>query len=129
MTSKNRLSHQGLKKVDAQTAEALKNLFKTEVIDNNAGLYINGYFIGKTLLGKILLENEDAAGIVISFGLNKKIAKGGQIQLIVEPAIGHSKDDDPKIVASLRKYATTSEIGDPGPDEFLPLIKPKPPVP
>ncbi len=129
MSNKNRLSHQGLKKVDSQTVEGLKEIFKAEIMEPNKGLYAEGYFIGKTLLGKMLLENEDAAGIIISFGMQKKIAKGGQIHLIIEPAAGEVKEDDPKVISKLPKYATAIEIGDGGPDGIIPFIKPKPPMP
>jgi hypothetical protein len=75
----------------------------------------------------MLLENEEAAGILISFGMNKPAEKGGQLHLIIEPASGIEADDEPNIISYLDKYATTAEIGDGGPDGVLPLIKPKPP--
>lgn len=127
MNNKHRLSQQGLIKVDANTAQQLKDIFANEVLLKD-GLVTHGYFIGKTLLSKILLENEDAAGILISFGMNKSIEKGGQLQLIIEPASGKMKEDDPKIMGKSGKYATTAEIGDGGPDGGLPAIKPKPPL-
>lgn len=126
MKIKHRLSHQGLVKVDEDTAEQLKTIFEEEVISKN-GLVTKGYFIGKTLLGKMLLENEEAAGILISFGMNKPAEKGGQLHLIIEPASGIEADDEPNIISYLDKYATTAEIGDGGPDGAIPMIKPKPP--
>jgi hypothetical protein len=127
MKNTHRLSQQGLKKVDAKTALELKAIFKQEIIDPNY-LVTHGYFIGKTLLMKMLLENEDAAGIVISFGMNKSIKNDGQLQLVIEPASGISKDDEPEIMNKLPKYATTATAGDGGPDGVLPMIKPKPPM-
>jgi hypothetical protein len=121
-----RLTRQGLKKVDAKTAERLKAVFQEEIVNKNQ-LVTNGYFIGKTLLAKMLLENEDAAGVLISFGMNKPVAKGGQIHLVFEPAQGISKDDEPIIMKKFEKLATTTQIGDSGPDDVLPMIKPKPP--
>jgi hypothetical protein len=121
-----KLSRQGIVKVDAITAEELKTNFADEVIVKN-GLVTKGYFIGKTLLAKMLFENEDAAGIMVNFGMNKPIARGGQIQLVIESASGISKDDVPVVMRSLQKYATTAETGDGGPDGLLPMIKPTPP--
>jgi hypothetical protein len=126
MKIKHKLSHQGLVEVDENTAEQLKTIFEEEVIFKN-GLSTKGYFIGKVLLGKMLLENEEAAGILISFGMNKAIEKGGQIHLIVEPASGIEKDDVPNVISYLDKFATTAEIGDGGPDGGLVSIKPTPP--
>ena len=123
MKSTHRLSRQGILKVDAITAEQLKAIFSDQV-----SLKPKGYFIGKTLLAKMLFENEDAAGIVISFGMNKAIANGGKLQLVFESASGVTKDDEPVIMKSLQKYATTAEIGDGGPDGGLPSIKPHPPL-
>ncbi len=127
MKNTHRLSQQGLKKVDAKTALQLKTIFKEEITDPNS-LVTQGYFIGKTLLVKMLLENEDAAGIVVSFGMNKAIKKSGQLQLVIEFASGISKDDEPQIMNKLPKYATTATAGDGGPDGVLPMIKPKPPT-
>jgi hypothetical protein len=128
MKNTHRLSQQGLKKVDAKTALELKATFKQEITDPNY-LVTHGYFIGKTLLMKMLLENEDAAGIVVSFGMNKAIKKDGQLQLVIEFASGISKDDEPLIMNKLPKYATTASGGDGGPDDgALPMIKPKPPT-
>lgn len=126
MKNTHRLSQQGLKKVDAKTALQLKTIFKEEITDPNF-LVTHGYFIGKTLLMKMLLENEDAAGIIVSFGMNKALKKSGQLQLVIELASGTSKDDEPEIMNKLPKYATTATGGDGGPDGVLPMIKPKPP--
>lgn len=126
MKNTEKLSQHGLRKVDAKTALQLKATFKNEITDPNS-LVTNGYFIGKTLLRRILLESQEAAGIVISFGMNKPINKDGQIHLIIEAASGNSKHDDPEINNKLPKYATTSSGGDDGPDGALPFIKPKPP--
>jgi hypothetical protein len=127
MKIKNKLSHQGLVEVDEKTADDLKIIFEEEVIIKH-GLSTKGYFIGKTLLGKMLLENEEAAGILISFGMNKTIEQGGQIHLVVEPASGIEKDDVPNVISYLDKFATVAEIGPSGPaDGGLPMIKPTPP--
>lgn len=126
MKNTDKLSQQGLRKVDAKTALQLKATFKTEITDKN-NLVTHGYFIGKTLLRRMLLENQEAAGIVISFGMNKPINKEGQIHLIIEAASGITKHDEPEINDKLPKYATASSGGDGGPDGATPFIKPKPP--
>ncbi len=122
-----KLSRQGIVKVNAIDAEQLKKIFADQVKLKD-GKVTKGYFIGKTLLTKMLLENEDSAGIVISFGMNKQIEKDGQIHLVFEQASGISKDDVPVIMKSLQKYATTAEVGDGGPDGAIPSIKPFPPL-
>jgi hypothetical protein len=127
MEPENRLSNQGLKAVEADLVEDLKLFFKDEILSTTT-LTRKGYFIGKTLLGKMLLENEEAAGIMISFGLSQTLAEGGQLQLIIEPASGIEADDEPNIISYLQKYATTKSLGTGGPDGSLPMIKPKPPT-
>ena len=126
MKNKERLSHQGLVKVDEKNAEDLKTNFKLDAAAK-LGLKRKGYFIGKALLGKMLIENEEAAGILISFGMNKASEKGGNLHLIIEPASGIEADDVPNIIGYLDKYATVKEIGDDDPDSLLPQIKPNPP--
>ena len=121
MKIKEKMSRTGLVPVDPEIAKKLKNRFKAEAINYN--LAPEGFFIGKTLLGKILLENEEAAGILISFGLNDLLEKSGRLQLIIEPAQSATK-----IINSLDKFATTNKDGVPDPDGGLPSIKPKPPV-
>jgi hypothetical protein len=124
MINKHSLSEQGLKKVeDAATYNRLKKYFADGIISKNDDLVTDGYFIGKTLLRRILLENKDAAGILISFGMDNPIEKEGQIILIVEPAWGKLEDDKPKLKEKSKKYATTDPLG---PDGLLPQIKPTP---
>jgi hypothetical protein len=123
MEDNERLSQQGLREVTESKAKELKQFFASE-ISSKYGLNPKGYFIGKTLLGKMLIENEDAAGIVISFGLDDAIGKGGKIQLVVEPASGKKKKDTAKIMSKLKKYSTL-DTG--GPDGGLVSIKPTPP--
>lgn len=127
MKNKDKLIEQGLKKVDAKTAFTLKENFYNEIIEKNPKLVTQGYFIGKTLLRRILLESNDAAGILISFGVNKKIEKSGQIHLVIEACAGQTKDDHPAVIKDLQKYATTAVVGDGKPDGLLPQIKPNPP--
>jgi hypothetical protein len=127
MNNENRLSRVGLVEVKAEIVKDLKANFKQEILDKNENLITNGYFIGKVLLNRILSENEEAAGIMISFGMNDTIEDGGQIQLIVEAASGIEADDEPNIIGYLDKYATVKKMGPPGPDGLMPLVKPKPP--
>ncbi len=121
--NKKRLSRQGLQKADENTVNGVKKRFRDEMITKN-GYKTQGYFIGKTILGKILLENEDAAGIMISFGMDETKAKNGELILVIEPATGIKDTDVPKIMSNVIKYATTERIG---PDGLTPLIKPNPP--
>ena len=123
MNYREKLSHQGLKNVDAKAAEELKINYIIEIANKN-DLATSGYFIGKGLLIKMLLDNKDAAGIMISFGLNKINDKPGDIHLVVELASGKMKEDDPLIIETLQKYATTVPKG---PDNLIPIIKPHPP--
>lgn len=126
MNNESRLSRIGLVEVKAGVVEDLKANFKQEILDKNENLITEGYFIGKVLLNRILSENEEAAGIMISFGMNETIENGGQIHLIVEAASGIEADDEPNIIGYLDKYATAKN-GGPGPDGGLAFIKPKPP--
>jgi hypothetical protein len=123
MKKEEKLSNSGLKEISADFAKQLKKDYVSEV-SSRYNLAPKGYFIGKTLLLKMLVENEDAAGIVISFGLNDAIEKGGKIQLVIEPASGKKATDLPKIINGPTKFAT---IDDDGPDNLLPIIKPHPP--
>ena len=123
MKNEERLSNQGLVEVDASTAKELKKNFAKE-ISSKYNINPKGYFIGKTMLAKMLIENEDAAGIVISFGLDDAIEKGGKLQLVIEPASGKKATDVPRIIGGLPKFST---IDDGGTDGGLPSIKPKPP--
>ncbi len=123
MKKEEKLSNQGLREVSADFAKQLKKDYVSEVA-SRYNLAPKGYFIGKNLLFKMLLENEEAAGIVISFGLNDAVEKGGKIQLVIEPASGKKSTDDPKIIKGLTKFAT---IDDGGPEDAVPMIKPKPP--
>lgn len=124
MDYRNKLSHQGLKKVvDSKFAEELKTNFIVEIANKN-DLATTGYFIGKGLLTKILFDNKDAAGVMVSFGFSKIDDKPGDIHIIVELAAGKTKDDEPVIIETLQKYATTMKKG---PDNLIPYIKPNPP--
>jgi hypothetical protein len=128
MNNENRLSRVGLVEVKAEVVKDLKANFNQEILDKNENLITKGYFIGKVLLNRILSENEEAAGILISFGMNDTIEDGGQIQLIVEAASGIEADDEPNIIGYLDKYATVKKTGPSGPaDGGLPMIKPTPP--
>jgi hypothetical protein len=126
MKIEDKLSNQGLRVVDASVVNELKSNYKK--VATNFGLRPEGYFIGKSLLNKILKENKDAAGIVISFGFNLPIEKKGKLHLIIEQASGISKVDDPKIIDKLPKYATSATAGGGDPDGATPFIKPKPPM-
>ncbi len=130
MKNCDKLSHQGLIELDTEpgsdTVTEMKLIFYDEFIRGGGGLVNTGYFIGKVLLNRILADNDDAAGILISFGMNKTKDTGGQLQLIIEPASGIEKDDQPNIINEREKYGT-SEIGDPPPDGLIPAIKPTPP--
>jgi hypothetical protein len=130
MNNENRLSHIGLVEINAEVVKDLKSNFKQDILVKNDGLVTKGYFIGKALLNSILSDNEESAGILISFGMNDTIEEGGQLQLIIEYASGIEADDEPNIIGYLRKYATAKKIGppDPDPDGGLPMIKPKPPT-
>jgi hypothetical protein len=139
MENKKKLSHQGIRETTLASARVLKERFKTDFIDNSismAGsvdgsvpkLVTTGYFIGKALLNRILTENEDAAGIIFSFGLNKRVAEGGQLQLVLELASGVEMDNVPNYIAEREIYAT-GEPGNGGPDGVIPAIKPTPPPP
>ena len=125
MKIEDRLTKQGLREVKAPVVKELKANYKK--VATNFGLRPEGYFIGKSLLNKILKENKDGAGILISFGFNLPNVQKGKLQLIIEQAAGVSKVDDPEIIEALPKYATTKTAGTGDTDGLLPAIKPKPP--
>lgn len=126
MKNEDKLRSQGLRVADAAVVNELKTNYKK--VATNFGIRPEGYFIGKSLLNKILKENKDGAGILISFGFNLPNVQKGKLQLIIEHTSGVSKVDDPKIIEKLTKYATTDTAGGGDPDGLTPMIKPKPPM-
>lgn len=132
---KEKLSHQGIRESVPVSVNSMKRTFKEEFIDKlpgsedsstQSGLTISGYFIGRVLLERILAQDTNATGIVFSFGLNKTIADGGELQLIAELASGDKTIEKPTIIQGAKKYATGAP-GEDGPgDGGIPAIKPTP---
>ena len=138
MKNLKKLSHQGIREVEDKAINTMKIRFKEEFIDKfpikdgddqnskgRTGLKTTGYFIGKALLNRILTENDDeAAGIIFSFGLSESLANGGELVLTLELASGIDRDDNPNIINDSDKYSTGGD-GNDGPDDTIPAIKPK----
>lgn len=119
MQNRDKISHQGIQEFEPEDIIFLKTMFSQEFLDRQH-LVTNGYFIGKALLKRILSDNDDAEGVVISFGLNAPLSTNGQLQLIIEPANGNELAD---VIDDREKYATSGP-GFPGPDSVMPAIKP-----
>ena len=135
MKNLKKLTHQGIRETEDNAILTMKKCFIDEFIDKFSyevgdevltGPKRTGYFIGKALLNRILNEEENAAGIIFSFGLSKPLAEGGEFLLTVEVASGIDRDDNPNIINDCDKYSTGGDGSD-GPDDTIPAIKPTPP--
>ncbi|WP_149240163.1 hypothetical protein [Dyadobacter sp. 32] len=111
----------GLIELTEDNVVDLKGLFDEEFVEKGIGSR-TGYFVGRGLIEKILAENENAEGILISFGLNREIDRDGEIQLIFEPSNSNEADG---VILGKPKYGT-GVPGIEGPSGTLPAIKPTP---